>query len=435
MELPEVAERDRVEGRKVAESPRRLSIAGQFFLSCFWFAYNVQWGGMLAVVLPSQIAAIVGDQRKEFFAGLILPLGAALSLVMTPVVGALSDRSRSRFGRRRPLMLVGTAINVLFLVVLSRFGPGGRVGSFVLAYLGVQLGSNIAGGPYAALIPDMVPQRQRGSASGCLALMTAIGTLTGALAAGQLIHGQRYGGIYLLIVCGLVTMLGLTLIGVRERPLMADPGRFELGRFMRSFVLDPNVYRNFYWVLGTRALVAMGIYSVFTFFQYFLKDVIRAQHPEQMTSFLIGIIIATGIPTGLLGGMLSDRFGRKPIVYASGGLMALASIVFIADGLWPSIWFTFAVGALFGLGYGAYLAVDWALAVDTLPAGDNAAKDMGIWHVALVLPQIFAPAVTGLTLNALKPTSLLLGYTVVFVMTALWFVLGTVFVRKIRGVA
>src|SRR5262249_32777696 len=155
----------------------------------------------------------------------------------------------------------------------------------------------------------------------------------------------------------LLAMLVLTLAGVRERPLRTDPGRFELGSFLRSFLLDPRVYRDFYWVLGTRALVTMGIYSVFTFFQYFLKDVIRVANPEQQSPSRIGIIIATGIPTSLLAGMLSDRLGRKPMVYASGGLMALASAIFIADGIWPSIGFTFAVGALFGIGYGAYVAV------------------------------------------------------------------------------
>src|SRR6266571_7737379 len=78
----------------------RLSHADLFFLSCFWLAYNVQWGALIGIVVPSQIAAIAGDQHKEFFNGLIPPVGAALSLVLTPIAGALSDRSRSRFGRR-----------------------------------------------------------------------------------------------------------------------------------------------------------------------------------------------------------------------------------------------------------------------------------------------------------------------------------------------
>jgi MFS family permease len=416
-----------------AAPARRFTTLDQIFVSCFWLAYNVHWGALIAIVLPNQIATIVGDANKEYYNGLIPPLGAVVSLLITPVAGALSDRSRSRFGRRRPFMLVGTLINILFLVMIAGFGSGSNIWLFMLCYMGIQLGNNWSGGPYAGLIPDVVPREKRGSASGWLGLMTAIGTLVGALAAGRLIQNGNYWPIYTLIIVALVMMLALTLWGVREQPNTADPGRFDIGAFLRSFLLDPKVYRDFYWVLITRGLVTMGIYSVFTFFQYFLKDIIRVPDPVEQSSYLIGIIIVTGIPTSIIAGSLSDRYGRKPMVYISGGLMALASIIFIAVALFPSMAFTFAVGALFGFGYGAYQAVDWALAIDVLPGGEDAAKDMGIWHVAIVLPQILAPAITGLTLNALKSTSLLLGYTVVFVLTAIWFVLGTVFVRQIKG--
>jgi MFS family permease len=412
---------------------RELRALDQFFLSCFWFAYNFHWGALLAIVLPSQITAIVGDQRKELFNGLIPPLGAALSLVVTPLAGALSDRSASRFGRRRPFMLVGTLCNIVFLALMAGLAHGSSIGWLLICYLGVQLGNNWSGGPYAGLIPDVAPPRQRGVASGWLALMTALGTLAGAIAAGQLVRGERYAAIYAAIVIVLVVFLLLTLAGVRERPAPRGT-RADRGALWRTFIPRGPAYRDFYLVLGTRALVTMGIYSVFTFFQFFLKDIIRTENPVEQTSYLIAIIIAAGVPTSLLGGVLSDRHGRKPFVYLSGGLMALASIVFIGVAFAPSLAFTFVVGALFGLGYGAYQAVDWALAIDVLPRGEAAAKDMGIWHVSLVLPQVLAPAITGLTLTALKPSGLLLGYTVVFVMTAVWFVLGTVFVRAIRGV-
>lgn len=417
----------------VSPLPARLSTLRQFFVSCFWFAFSVQWGAMLAIVLPSQIAVVVGEHRKELFNGIIPPLGAVFALVLSPVVGALSDRSTSRFGKRRPYMLVGTLINVAFMLWLAGFGAGDSAWLYLLAYLGVQFGSNWAAGPYAGLIPDVVPREQRGAASGWMALMSSLGTLVGALAAGQLVRGGDYLAIDLLIVGALVVMLAMTLLGVRERPSTTPPEPFRLGPFLRSFILSPARYRDFYWVLITRALVTMGIYSVFTFFQYFMKDVIRVPDPERQASYLIGIIIAGGIVTSLIAGRLSDRFGRKPLVYVSGGMMAFAAIVFIAVAFFPSIQFMFAVGALFGLGYGAYQAVDWALAIDVLPAGDSAAKDMGIWHVAIVLPQALAPALTGLTLTTFKSVSLLLGYNVVFVLTALWFVLGTVFVRQIRG--
>jgi MFS family permease len=414
-------------------SEHRLRTRDQFFVSCFWFAYNFQWGALLAIVLPSQITAIVGDAHKELFNGLIPPLGAAFSLVVTPLAGALSDRSTSRFGRRRPFMLAGAAFNLVFLLVMAGFAHGSSVWLFLLCYLGVQLGNNWSGGPYAGLIPDVVPADQRGVASGWLALMTALGTLAGALAAGQMVRGERYAPIYLAIVAVVIVFLALTLWCVRERPA-ARSGHPVLRTLWRDFIPRGPAYRDFYLVLVTRALVTMGIYSVFTFFQFFLKDIIHAPNPVQQTSYLIAIIIGAGVPTSLVAGALSDRHGRKPLVYLSGGLMALASVIFIFVAFAPSLAFMFAVGALFGVGYGAYLAVDWAMAIDVLPKGEAAAKDMGIWHVSMVLPQVLAPAITGFTLTAFRPMGLLLGYTVVFVLTALWFVLGTVFVRAIRSV-
>ena len=411
-----------------------MKLRDHISVSCFWFAYNFHWGALLAIVLPSQIAAIVGDEQKEIYNGLIPSIGAAVSLIATPIAGALSDRSRSGIGRRRPFMLSGTAINILFLFLIAGFGGGSGIWPFLLVYLGMQLGSNWAGGPYAGLIPDVVPPRQRGIASGWLAFMTAAGTLAGVIAAGQLIRGSGYWAIYGAIAAVLALMLAATFFGVRERPLADPPTPFVLGAFLRSLLPRGSEYRNFYFVLLTRALVTMGIFSLFTFSQFFLRDVVRVENPVLQTSYLVAIIIAAGIPTSLVAGALSDRHGRKPLVYASGGLMALASIVFIAAGHFPSLAFTFWVGALFGVGYGAYQAVDWALAVDVLPAGESAAKDMGVWHVSLVLPQMIAPALTGLIISAFKGTSLLLGYTVVFALAAVWFVLGTVFVSRIRGV-
>ncbi len=415
------------------EGGDRLGLRDQLALSCFWLAYNFEWGALLPVVLPGQIAAIVGDARKELFNGLVPAAGAALSLFATPLAGALSDRSQSPMGRRRPYLGVGTAINILFLLLLARIGAGGSIGLFLVCYLGVQLGANVAGGPYAGLIPDLVPQEQRGSASGWLALMTAVGTILGVVAAGALLRGQSYVPIYLAIAATLLSLAVVTIAGVKERPLSVPPDPFRARAFAASFLLRGPQYRDFFLVLLTRAMIMMGIFSVFTFFQFFLQDVVRVANPALATSYLIAVIIVTGIPTSLAAGALSDRLGRKPLVYASGGLMAAASLLFIGVGFFPSFAAMLWIGAFFGMGYGAYQAVDWALAIDVLPEGTSAAKDMGIWHVSLVLPQMLAPALTGLILAALKSRSLLLGYTVVFTLTALWFILGTVFVRQIRS--
>ncbi len=422
----------RLRGTTGDQPAARRPAAGHLWLSLYWLAYNLQWAALLAIVLPSQVASLVGEARKELATGLVLGGGAFLSLVLTPLAGAWSDRSRSRFGRRHPFLVAGTVMNVVFLLAMGPMVAGTPIAWFVLAYLGVQFGSNLAGGPYAALIPDLVPEQERGVASGWMALMSTLGMLAGVVLAGQLARPGRYVAIDAAIAAVLVLAMLGTVLGVRERRPV-DAGTPAAGVARRGFFPDPRRHRDFYWVLGTRTLVGMGIYSVFSFFQFFLADVLGVARPEQQTSYLIGAIVASGIPTSLAGGARSDRVGRKPLLYWSGGVMAAASVLFVAAGAIQSLPAIYAVGVLFGLGYGAYQAVDWALAVDVLPGGPDAARDMGIWHVALVLPQVVAPALSGVLLSALKPLSPMAGYVVVFAVTAAWFVAGTLLVTRVRG--
>jgi hypothetical protein len=85
-------------------------------------------------------------------------------------------------------------------------------------------------------------------------------------------------------------------------------------------------------------------------------------------------------------------------------------------------------------GHERYQTADWALAVDVLPRAHDAGKDMGIWHVALVLPQVVATPVSGILLDRLKPVSLSVACTALFLMAAFRFVLGTALIARVRGV-
>jgi MFS family permease len=176
------------------------------------------------------------------------------------------------------------------------------------------------------------------------------------------------------------------------------------------------------------------VFSVYNFFQYFLADVIGIANPAQQGSMLLGVGALVSLPFGFMAGLLSDRWGRKRTVMLSSAIMAVTSIAYVLTAFKASWSLVVVMAIVFGIGSCAYQTVDWALAIDVLPKMENAGKDMGIWHIALVLPAVIAPAVSGLVLQEVKPYSLTLGYTIVFTMAAFWFSLGTVFVRKIRGV-
>lgn len=426
----------------------RLSQTRQALLSFFWLATNVQWSAILIVTMPSQIKAAVGNDTKGSVLGLALGIGAFVSMVAAPAFGALSDRIRLPFGRRKPWVILGTLGNIIGLVGLAFLIQPDRPSSLVgwtLAFLLVELFSNVATAPYSAIIPDLVPAEQRGSASGWMGIMTILGLFIGGLMGFLMEPLGGIRGIYFVLMGVMLLGLLVTTFGVKE-PDVPVLHPFTWREFLRG-LYHPFEYSAFTWVFLNRLLVTMGVYTVQEFLQYFMGDVIGspfilagigqvADAPEQAVSFFILPLLLGAILSSLLAGILSDRYGRKIMVYISGALMGTVVMVFI---LFHSFTLAVLMGVVFGLGYGAYESVDWALASDVLPSIDDHAKDMGIWHVAMVLPQVIATPIAGFLLDNFQRVGRAryipnLGYTVIFMVAVIYFVLGTVLIKQIKGV-
>ena len=425
-----------------------ISTFQQILLSFYWFSTNMMWSAILIITMPSQVKAAVGNSVKGTELGLVLSAGAIISMVTAPVFGALSDRIRLPGGRRKPWVVIGTVGNVIGLVGMAYLIQAGHPESlwpWSFAFWIVQFFNNVATAPYSALIPDLVSTEQRGSASGWLGLMTILGNFVGGLM-GFLVEPFGIAAIYFIMIGVMILGAIVTWFGVNEIDVPHEIPPFKLGEFMRGLI-DPFKYSDFTWVLLTRLLIIMGISTVQEFIQYYMGDVIGAplflagfgkvaDTAEAAVSFFLPALLVGAVITTLVAGVLSDKYGRKRMVYLSGALMGIVCLVFIL-----SHNFTVAVlmGIVFGLGYGAYQSVDWALVSDVLPSIDDYAKDMGVWHVADVLPQIVATPVAGVLLDNFQRIGKAdnipnLGYTVIFLMAVVFFILGTVFVSKIKGV-
>ena len=201
---------------------------------------------------------------------------------------------------------------------------------------------------------------------------------------------------------------------------------------LRMFDFNPRRDPDFAWVFLTRLAMMMGIYTIQTFLQYYMRDVVGATHPELQTTKFVIVVSLTSLLSAVTAGWLSDRFGRKRIVYISGAFMALVGLVFV---LFHSLPIVIAAGAIFGLGYGAYQSVDWALVADVLPSQRDYARDMGVWNISLALPQIIAPVLGGPLIDAFtKSGRPVLGYQILFIMAIIFCLLGTVTIRYIKGV-
>ena len=420
-----------------------MSTRRQALLSAYWFAVSAHWTAILVVLLPAQAQQLGGDAFKGRTLGLVLLAGALVSMLVAPIAGALSDRLRSRLGRRRPFLIIGTLGNMIALLGLAYLAKPQMLGLYILAFMAVEFFNNIATAPYSALIPDVVPADQRGSASGWMGLMTMLGNFLGGIMGLLLGSIGGIAGAYWLLAAILLIGMLITVFSTEEPPPPPLPlPPFAWRPFLRSLA-DPFKSRDFTWVFWTRFLMVMGTFIVQEFLIYYLDDVVGApfrifglsmNEAAEAVSLAILALLIGAILSSLVAGVVSDRFGRKKIVYFSGALQALVVTVFLFAHSYP---LAIAMGVVFGLGYGAYISVDWALATDVLPSMDDYARDMGVWHVALTLPQVIGAPIAGVLLDLGQaygpgvglPT---LGYTLLFSLALLFFILGTVFVSRIK---
>ena len=266
----------------VAASPDRphMSTLKQAALSLFWFGSSgTHWTIILITTLPAQAQLIGGDAVKGQTLGIVLGFGAFVSMIVAPLFGALSDRIVTRFGRRRPWIVLGTMMNIVGLFGLAYFPRANDLSSLPLyigAFMWVEFWNNVATAPYSALIPDVVPQDQRGSASGWYGLMNILGTFVGALAPFLFTSGGKTditGLYYFVAVVLFLSMLG-TVAFVKEPAITKQPPPFVLPEFFRGLI-SPLKDHDFRWVFLTRFLMVMGTFTVQQFLQYYMGDVVK----------------------------------------------------------------------------------------------------------------------------------------------------------------
>ena len=400
-------------------------------LSAFWFGGNFMWIPLTTVLVQSQVDQVVPKGSQNGAIGFAIGIGGFLAMTVPPLVGAWSDRFNSRFGRRRPIMVAGTLLTIPGLILLM---TAGNYPQIVVGYVIVQFFFNAAQAAYAGIIPDVVPAQQFGKASGFLATMTQLG-IGGGLGVTSLLGSNRV--IYLVFIAAIVLTLLPTIWAARNEglaPVIAHPRR-SVGEAVREF-LRPLHEGDFAWVVFTRLMISSGITAVLYNLHNFFRDVVLtpATSPDTFTSNWLLVVVLTALPFGFFGGLLSDRLHRRKVfVYLAGGAQAFVAIVFIA--FYPSaIPLVFALGIAYGVGYGLYFAVDWALACDTLPDKSQSAKDMGLFHIALTMPQAIIPFFGGPLIDALNGPHGNSGYRVVFSSAVVFLFLGTILVGRIKSV-
>jgi len=411
-----------------AEPQRAVTGVWVAAFAAAWLGVWMAQLGPFQVLLPLQVDAEIGkpeDWTDSVVAfGIISGIAGACAILAFPITGFLSDRTTSRLGRRRPWVIGGAVLFAASLVAL------GLVHGIVLIAVFWSLtivGFCVLASALTALISDLVPVRQRGFVSGWMSAPQAVGIILGVLLITEVFVTITFG--YLAMAVGLVILVVPVLVATKEIPITREQRpEASFTALMRGMWISPRKHPDFAWTLASRVLVntgnALGTGLLLYYLAFGLE--IGIDDAEDALLPLIAVYLVGVVISALVVGYLSDRLARRKVFVIWGSLaQAIAAFVLVFITSYEA---TFVAGVLLGLGYGAFLAVDQALATQVLPDPHDRGKDLGIMNIAFQVPQALAPLLGALVVDALG------GFRGLFMLAAVAAVLGALVVSLVRRV-
>lgn len=397
--------------------PARLAVA-LFLGVVMWIGPFI---GFNAVLLPARLDIIAPDQKVALVATLAV-VGSIVALVANIFFGALSDLTRSRFGRRIPWIVVGsvgTFLSATFVITTE------SVAVMVAGWCGFQFFLNAIVAPLVTVIPDRVPTKLRGSYSAVYGVAMMVGASLGQLAASGFVADPQQG-MWILAVTVLLCAPVVAILAPDTSNTHVPRPRFSKAMVLQNFTFPLKGSRDFYFALSGKLLFVLGTFSVTGYQLYILTDYMGASSQVAGSTIAAMSIInlVTGLVFGAISGPISDKLGRRKIlVMGSAVLVALGTTFpfFVAQ---PWAMIVFALIA--GVGQGVYNSVDQALNYEVLPDPETAAKDLGILNMSNTGGQIMGPALTSAVVGLSG------GYGGVFIAAAAVLVASAGLIKPIR---
>jgi len=394
-------------------------------MNTYWLGLSFMWNSLHVIILPAVLLNYVPEALKNTTLGLLTFLGLVVAMIIQPLSGAVSDRMSSRWGSRRPFIVMGVLGNLIFLVCL---GWAGGILWLTIGYIGLQFSSNVAHGPAQGIIPDQVPSGMLGAASGFKNLMDMLGLILASIIMGRI---YPEGGIHpytpLAVVAG-VLILGafITVAGIRETRNLktaSDPIRAPKKLFQINFKDNSR----FWWLILSRFIFLFGLYDIQAFLQYYLRDMLAVANPIQLTGDLMAVIAVMLTISSLAGGWLGDRYGHKKVQLTACILSSISCALLLTARTSGSV---LIIGSFLGVGAGLFLTANWAIANRLAPSAE-AGKYLGLTNLATAgagaAARLGGPLID--VINHYQPGAFL-GYSALFLFGAIMTLFSAWFIRK-----
>jgi len=359
-----------------AELRPLLPIGQLLTLSIYWFGIQTIWGGLNVIIIPGRPDDLSRETQGTLLA-ITFIAGAVAPIVIQPTIGVISDYTVTRWGRRKPYIVIGALLDVVFLAGLAWSSDFVAMVAF---YFLLQVSSNFAQGPFQGYVPDLVPAKQVGTASGLMGLMLTLGTIGGVgIATVGGVHNPLATLALGIVEAATMVVLVVTVNEGREAP--PRPGSWRqiaLSAWGRDILQQRSVL----WLLIVR-LFFLGAYNATLIaLGYFRRSHGLSDADANHTVFVATAIV--GVSTALAaipGGRLSDRFGRRPVIWSAA---VIAGFGLLAVAVAPTPALAVAAWVPFGIGMGVFLSADWALMSDVIPKA-TAGRYMGILNAGTAM--------------------------------------------------
>jgi MFS family permease len=420
-----------------------LPVGQLLAVTAYWLAITVLWGAFTFSVIPRLVESegVLGSSTHPLAGlaiGVITTAGVLIAILVQPTMGSISDHTRSRLGRRKPYILAGTFMDLLFLAFAAWAFWNENYWAFVAAVALLQFSSNFAQGPYQGYIPDLVPGRQVGVASGLLGAANIAGNLLGpglaiifvAVLPGALGFPAITLGLFVAIgAVELITML-ITVFFVPDRPA-PETTKTLRQRALGAWGTDLLAQRDYVWLLISRLFVLTALVSLQAFAVFFLENAHGMAPDEAQTAQfpLIVTVAVAALLSAVPGGWISSRIGRKPVLYVAIVLGILGALIIAIA---PAYWMVVVAAVPIGICSGVFLGVDWALMTDIIPKAESG-RYMGISNIAVAGAGPIASTVGGVLVFVASSAALgpELAYRSIFILMAVELVIGALALRRV----
>ena len=363
-------------------------------LSIYWLGIlTIQFG--LGIVVQAEVERYFGVDNSGVGLVIINLVAVTASIFVQPTVGVISDFTITRWGRRKPYILIGGLLDMVFLYGIA---TSNTFVALVAFFFLIQVSSNFAQGPFQGYVPDLVPAQQVGKASGLMGLMIVLGSIVGAgIARFGLQPGASLSAA--IIALGVVEIVAMLIVVTQVHEGTTGPKRtlswprVALSAWGTDILREKSVL----WLLLVRLLFLGAAAAATALGLFYFQRTHGLPQGEASTFVLYATIVVAGMSglASIPGARLSDRYGRKPVIYAGMGLTALG-LFGLAVAPTPELAVALFIPA--GIGIGAFLSVDWALMSDVIPK-HTSARYMGILNAGTAMATPVFLIVGGLTMD------------------------------------